>query len=91
MKKKVNYFQVNCWKSREKISFCCEEDHAKAVKGENRLVLHKIQQAKAETLRSLDNTEEIKVLQTVCIKCYCLNPFETIGVHSAVGPSSYVK
>lgn len=69
VKKKVNYFQVNCWKGEEKISFCCEKDHAKAVKGENRLVLHKVQQTKAEISRSLNSTEEIKVLQTVCVKC----------------------
>lgn len=69
VKKKVNYFQVDCWKGREKISFYCEKDHAKAAKGENKLVLHKVLQKKAEISRSLKSTEEMKVLQTVCVKC----------------------
>lgn len=69
LKNKVNYFQVNCWKGGGEISLCCEKNHTKAIKRANRLVLHKVQQAKAEILRSLNSREEIKVLQTVGIKC----------------------
>lgn len=70
LKNKVNYFQVNCWEGGVGgISLCCEKDDTKAIKGANRLVLHKVQQAKAEILRSLNSRKEIKVLQTIGIMC----------------------